>query len=68
MPNYYVNKDPQDNGDHEVHLDGCAWLPSLDNRLYLGEYLSCHDAVETAQALYAQVNGCCHCSNDCHTG
>ncbi len=27
MANYYVNKNAQANGDHEVHKSGCSWIP-----------------------------------------
>ena len=26
MGHYYVNPNPQPNGDYEVHLQGCYWL------------------------------------------
>ncbi len=41
MPYYYVNKNQQANGDHEVHKKGCSWLPLPSNRIYLGDFLSC---------------------------
>ena len=68
MARYYVNKNAQANGDHEVHREGCAWLPKPENRIYLGEYLSCHGAVVNARSYYSQVDGCAYCSPDCHTG
>lgn len=34
MVDYYVNKSVQSNGDHEVHRDGCRYMPDLNNRLY----------------------------------
>jgi hypothetical protein len=37
MPNYYVNDNPQDNGDHEVHEEGCSWL---DQKKYGGNYIA----------------------------
>ena len=67
MASYYVNKSAQANGDHEVHREGCSWLPKPENRVYLGEYHSCHGAVVKARTHYSQVNGCAHCSPDCHT-
>lgn len=64
---YFVNKNAQDNGDHEVHVTGCNWLPNESNREYLGLFNNCHDAVAEARRHYTQVNGCYYCSNDCHT-
>ena len=67
MASYYVNQNAQNNGDHEVHTSGCSWLPSVENRIYLGEHSSCHSAVLEAKKYYSQVNGCYYCSRDCHT-
>ncbi len=68
MANYYVNKNAQLNGDHEVHVAGCKWLPLPENRIYLGAFPSCVPAVTKARGHYTQVNGCFHCSEKCHTG
>jgi hypothetical protein len=67
MASYYVNKNEQSNGDHEVHREGCSWMPAAQNRLYLGEFQTCHGAVREARKYYGQVNGCYYCSNACHT-
>jgi hypothetical protein len=65
MTKYYVNNGTQSNGDHEVHRDGCSYMPS--DRKYLGEFDNCRDAVNAARQHYKQVNGCYYCSNECHT-
>lgn len=59
---YYVNKQAQDNGDHEVHKSDCSYMPDYDNRLYLGSFNNCHDAVQEAKKYYAQSNGCYYCT------
>jgi hypothetical protein len=65
---YYVNKNAQTNGDHEVHVTGCHWMPEEHNRIYLGNFNTCHAAIMEARRHYSQVNGCYFCSRDCHTG
>ena len=67
MYKYYVNKKTQANGDHEVHREDCNYLPSVGNRLYLGEFSSCQVAVRKAKETYRQSNGCYYCSRDCNT-
>ena len=64
---YYVNKRAQDNGDHEVHTADCSFLPSEENKLYLGAFTNCRDAVREAKKHYPQSDGCYYCSNECHT-
>ena len=68
MASYYVNKNAQSNGDHEVHTTtGCPTPANQENRLPLGDFASCHDAVLEAKKHYAQSNGCANCSPACHT-
>jgi hypothetical protein len=68
MPKFYVNKNAQANGDHEVHQEGCYYMPLPENRIYLGEFYHCSSAVREAKKYYTQVNGCVYCAKDCHTG
>ena len=49
MVHYCVNKNVQQNGDHEVHKIGCRWYPQLENRLSLGEHTNCSSAVIEAK-------------------
>ena len=67
MARYYVNKNAQSNGDHEVHRYDCSFLPVAENRIYLGDFSHCSYAVAKARQYYNQVNGCYFCSRDCHT-
>lgn len=66
MKQYYVNKKPQGNGDHEVHREDCKHLPHLDHKEYLGLFSNCKDAVEEATKIYAQADGCFFCCKECH--
>lgn len=70
MPNFYVNKHAQPNGDHEVHEDTstCAYAPSHSNRDPLGWHADCRGAVAAATAKgYRRANGCYDCARACHT-
>ena len=67
MKRYYVNKNSQLNGDHEVHVPGCSWFPDEGNRIYPGEFANCNDAITAAKKYYGQVNGCAYCVPSCHT-
>jgi hypothetical protein len=67
MALYYINKNAQDNGDHEVHTTGCTYMPAVENRTYLGDFASCQEAVTEARKNYTKANGCYFCSRDCHT-
>lgn len=66
MARYYVNKNAQSNGDHEVHVTGCSWMPKPENRIYLGDFTSCSPAVKEAKKTYTKADGCAKCSPTCH--
>ncbi len=67
MASHYVNKQAQSNGDHEVHKSGCDRMPSVENRIYLGEFSSCREAVMAAKRYYPKADGCYYCCRECHT-
>lgn len=67
MEQYYVNKIEQRTGEHEVHTSSCSFLPSSDNRIYLGLFSSCAEAVREARKHYTKVDGCYYCCKPCHT-
>jgi len=51
---YYANDNPQSTGEHEVHKEGCQFMPEILNRTYLGMFSSCGKALEAAQQNYEQ--------------
>lgn len=64
---YYVNKNAQSTGEHEVHAEPCSYMPAPANRQYLGYFDSCRDAIKKAKEFYNNVDGCYYCSSLCHT-
>lgn len=71
MPKFVLNKNAQQNGDHEVHnaTAGCSYMPAPANQIDLGIHTTCHDAVAYAKRLYPnnRINGCYYCCKACHT-
>lgn len=65
MSHYYVNNNAQTNGDHEVHEEGCKYMPT--NRKDLGYHNSCKEAVREAKKTYPKADGCAFCCIPCHT-
>lgn len=63
---YYINKNAQPTGEHEVHTSTCSYIPLTLNRIYLGEFSNCADAVSEARKHYNNVDGCYHCCHACH--
>lgn len=63
---YYVNKNAQSTGEHEVHHEKCAVLPEGKNMEYLGQFDTCQEALKEARKRYSNVDGCKYCSYECH--
>ena len=59
MPVYYIDDDPQPNGDHLVHVSVCVNLPR--DRTFVGEFYSSLLAVDEARRLRPTANGCNWC-------
>jgi hypothetical protein len=67
MPEFYVNRNAQITGEHEVHQkDACPYPPDLANRVGVGWHASCHGAILAATSIYSSVDGCYWCCNTCH--
>lgn len=66
---YYINKNVDANGFHEIHATSCPWLPQSENLIAIGYFDNCHQALNKAKMLYPQfsVDLCYFCCNACHT-
>ena len=64
---FYVNKNAQVTGEHEVHRFTCSWLPDPENRIYLGDFATSQEAVWAARRYYNCVDGCAFCCPESHT-
>lgn len=70
MKYFCVNKNGQsypENGEHEVHREGCPTPPWNANKHDLGDCSNCYEAVRKAKQVYDNVDGCANCCPDCHT-
>ena len=63
---YYVNNNAQSTGEHEVHSENCFWLSLVTDKIYLGNFSSCAEALRAARVFYSNVDGCIHCCRECH--
>jgi len=57
-------------GNHEVHEDGCSYMPSYSNRVMIGYESDCSSAISHAKRDTGKSNfdGCYYCCRPCHTG
>jgi len=60
---YYVSKEAANTGKHAIHKEDCTKLPS--DRIFLGGFSHCINALEAAKEFYANVDGCDYCSPMC---
>lgn len=74
MSKYIINQNKQDSAsgeNYEVHNEEtCNHLPNLSNRIYLGYFSDCHEAVRKAKENHSSwssdIDGCGHCCVPCH--
>ncbi len=64
---YYVNKNSNNTGEHEVHIEECKYLPDENNRVDLGYQYNSKDALIKAKTFYSDVDGCFWCCREIHT-
>lgn len=70
MALYCFNDNTDHQGNHEVHKYSCDWLPSVENRTYLGEFTYDFQAMSYARKTYPnkKFDGCFFCMRTEHTG
>lgn len=59
LEHFYVNKNTDAQGNHEVHRENCDYLPRPENREYLGFFSNSYDAVRAAAAHGDRRRGVC---------
>lgn len=62
----YVNKKTQTTGEHVIHTDRCNYLRDIQNKLYLGNFRNCKEAIEETKKYYLRVDGCYYCAKEGH--
>ncbi|MBE8182386.1 MAG: hypothetical protein HAW61_02540 [Candidatus Portiera sp.] len=66
---YFINRNRQKTGEHEIHVKECKTFPEPQNAIPLGVYNICSAAKEAAKRAYPnwEVDGCKNCLRECHT-
>lgn len=68
MAFYFVNKNAQPTGEHEVHKEGCVFMPDIENRIFLGYFTDAKAACMKAKEYFSKVDGCFYCAEEAHKG
>lgn len=63
---YYVHILPQAGGAHEVHLDGCWFMPLSYQLIHLGTFKNSVEALTEARRIYPEVGQCQYCCGASH--
>ncbi len=66
MTIYYLNETAKPSGEHELHTSNCQSLPYAINRIYLGVFHNCQEAIVKAKQEYDNVIICPLCCNKNH--
>ncbi len=71
MNNYYLNKNAQSNGDHEIHKESCYYYYMYKggyNFELLGAFSTEFEAIRYARRKYPylRIDGCAYCCPSIH--
>ncbi len=64
---YFIDKNIQISGKHEVHKNDCEFLPDTSSREYLGYFIDCQEAINIAYEKYDNVEACKNCIPECRS-
>jgi hypothetical protein len=59
---YYVALKPRTNDVQRVHKEGCPFLSEDEEKIYLGRFISNHDAGKAGLKLFINAECCPFCS------
>ena len=68
MINYYLSKVIRKHDEKfPIHRESCKLIPGPNDRIYLGNFHNCQEALDYATRHYnMQIDGCLECSVECH--
>lgn len=66
MKRYYINKNAQSNGDHEIHTERCSFGALPKDRIDLGYHENDRSALKAGKAVYPNADGCAYCCPSIH--
>ncbi|MFZ2072746.1 MAG: hypothetical protein WAV10_03660 [Minisyncoccia bacterium] len=72
MSRYIINQNAQPTGENEIHNDEkgvCDHLPNPENRILIGYYSTCQEAIIAARTMWPKniIDGCAYCCPACNT-
>ena len=69
MDHYYLNKNAQPtHNEHELHKEGCSYLPDVTSREYIGYFQTESEALKETKRKHTNwiIDGCYHCCPSIH--
>ena len=65
---YYYNRNSNKNNKHEIHRQGCAYMPKEKNKMKIGLADDCHKAIIKAKERTGieKFDGCAYCCSECN--
>ncbi len=66
MIKYYISTYHDPDKGHEIHKEDCRYMPDIKNRMYLGSFYNCQQAVRLAKLTFPNSEGCKFCMSGCN--
>jgi hypothetical protein len=64
LTTYFIAIRPRSNEHHTIHRIGCPFMPDDEKRIYLGDFISSHDALSAGKRHFRKSDTCRFCSKD----
>jgi len=61
MNKYYISKKSRQDGTFSVHKEDCPFLNESEQRIFLGRFDTCKDAIKTARIFFLKSDACYFC-------
>ncbi len=66
MINYYISTDKDYSMGHGIHQEDCNHMPLIKNRIYLGSFYNCRQAMRLTKLTFQNCYPCEFCMSDCN--
>jgi len=61
MKLYFINRNPNQDDQYELHIASCNQLPNIFNRRCIGDYSTNQEALQETKKKYPKVIYCSYC-------
>lgn len=65
MKAFFISTEQKGIEKYQIHQEGCEFLPNFNERIYLGIFKKCDEALDEAKKVSENLKVCPFCSKEC---